>query len=184
MRSVAALSRAVKKYSFLGKIQWSCAPFAEVHFVFHFISFVFFLNWTLTTASILNHSNQFWWSCFSTFWSQKPLCNKKWSFWRQSGPDRQTSRWCDFVWAEWCCVLTMRKQLRTLGSTLLPPNAATSPSCRGIWMASWSSRLRWRWSVKPAAPDTCRKKSATTGNDRQHSCYLDCALGPAVIKSV
>ena len=39
-------------------------------------------------------------------------------------------------------VLTTRKQLRTLGSTLLPPKAATSPSWRGIWMASWSSRLR------------------------------------------
>lgn len=29
-------------------------------------------------------------------------------------------------------VLTMRKQLRTLGSTLLPPKAATSPNWRGI----------------------------------------------------
>lgn len=83
------------------------------------------------------------------------------------------------VWAEWRGgVLTIRKQLRTLGSTLLPPNAATSPSCRGIWMASWSSRLRWRWSVKPPAPDTCRNKSATTRSSRQHrffsicSCYL------------
>lgn len=68
-------------------------------------------------------------------------------------------------------VLTIRKQLRTLGSTLLPPNAATSPSCRGIWMASWSSRLRWRWSVKPPAPDTCRNKSATTGKDRRRSSF-------------
>lgn len=59
-------------------------------------------------------------------------------------------------------VLTMRKQLRTLGSTLLPPKAATSPSWRGIWMASWSSRLRWRWSVKPPGPDTWRNKSVTT----------------------
>lgn len=58
--------------------------------------------------------------------------------------------------------LTMRKQLRTLGSTLLPPKAATSPNWRGIWMASWSSRLRWRWSVKPPGPDTWRNKSATT----------------------
>lgn len=94
------------------------------------------------------------------------------------------------VWAEWRGgVLTIRKQLRTLGSTLLPPNAATSPSCRGIWMASWSSRLRWRWSVKPPAPDTCRNKSATTRSSRQHrffsicSCYLYCVLSTVVNSS-
>lgn len=85
-------------------------------------------------------------------------------FWRCSGPDGHACHECVLVWAERSNILTIRKQLRTLGSTLLPPNAATSPSCRGIWMASWSSRLRWRWSVKPPAPDTCRNTSASTRN--------------------
>lgn len=63
-------------------------------------------------------------------------------------------------WNACVTILTMRKQLRTLGSTLLPPKAATSPNWRGIWMASWSSRLRWRWSVKPPGPETWWNKSA------------------------
>lgn len=46
---------------------------------------------------------------------------------------------------------TCWKQLRTLGSMLEPPNAATSPSCLGIWMASWSRRPSCLWShVSPA----------------------------------
>lgn len=66
---------------------------------------------------------------------------------------------CSFYSENW---VTRRKQLRTLGSTLLPPKAATSPNWRGIWMASCSSRLRWRWSVSPPGPDTWRNKSENT----------------------
>lgn len=52
------------------------------------------------------------------------------------------------------------KQLRTEGSMLEPPNDATSPSCRGIWMESWSRRPRRRWSQKPVALATCLNKTA------------------------
>lgn len=52
-----------------------------------------------------------------------------------------------YVWGKHTCW----KQLRTLGSMLEPPKAATSPSCLGIWMASWSRRPSCLWShVSPA----------------------------------
>lgn len=155
--------------------------------------------WLSISASVSGHWNQSWW----VWWSSSPLQQQSADCRR---PPKQTNLLkavrrsvsevtvthvplvC--VWAEWRGgVLTIRKQLRTLGSTLLPPNAATSPSCRGIWMASWSSRLRWRWSVKPPAPDTCRNKSATTRSSRQHrffsicSCYLYCVLSTVVNSS-
>lgn len=57
-------------------------------------------------------------------------------------------------------ILTKRKQLRTLGSTLLPPKAATSPSWRGTWMASWSRTPRWRWSHWLPELATWLKRSA------------------------
>lgn len=50
-----------------------------------------------------------------------------------------------------CVKHTCWKQLRTLGSMLEPPKAATSPSCLGIWMASWSRSPSCLWShVSPA----------------------------------
>lgn len=64
-------------------------------------------------------------------------------------------------------VLTNRKQLRMLGSTLLPPKAATSPSCRGTWMASWSRTPRCRWSHRPPAFATWLKRSAVGWTGRQ-----------------
>lgn len=64
-------------------------------------------------------------------------------------------------------VLTNRKQLRMLGSTLLPPKAATSPSCRGTWMASWSRTPRCRWSHRPPAFATWLKRSAVGRTERQ-----------------
>ena len=62
---------------------------------------------------------------------------------------------------EGLCDLTCWKQLRTLGSMLLPPKAATSPSCRGIWIASWSSRPSCLWSHISVGPATSLKRSAT-----------------------
>lgn len=56
--------------------------------------------------------------------------------------------------------LTNWKQLRTLGSMLLPPNDATSPSCLGIWIESCSRRPRRRWSQNPVALATCLKRSS------------------------
>lgn len=77
------------------------------------------------------------------------------------------------VWGEWMagtkCVGARRtnwKQLRTEGSMLEPPKDATSPSCRGIWMESWSRRPRRRWSQKPVALATCLNK---TGGQRETS---------------
>lgn len=61
--------------------------------------------------------------------------------------------------------LTCWKQLRTLGSMLLPPNAATSPSCRGIWIASWSRRPSCLWSHISVGPATSLKRSATPTKD-------------------
>lgn len=59
------------------------------------------------------------------------------------------------------CYPTCWKQLRTLGSMLLPPKAATSPSCRGIWMASCSSRPSCLWSHISVGPATSLKRSET-----------------------
>lgn len=64
-------------------------------------------------------------------------------------------------------VLTNRKQLRMLGSTLLPPKAATSPSWRGTWMASWSRTPRCRWSHRPPAFATWLKRSAAGRTGRR-----------------
>lgn len=61
--------------------------------------------------------------------------------------------------------LTCWKQLRTLGSMLLPPKAATSPSCRGIWIASWSRRPSCLWSHISVGPATSLKRSATSTKD-------------------
>lgn len=58
--------------------------------------------------------------------------------------------------------LTCWKQLRTLGSMLLPPKAATSPSCRGIWIASCSRRPSCLWSHISVGPATSLKRSATS----------------------
>lgn len=55
------------------------------------------------------------------------------------------------------------KQLRTEGSMLEPPKEATSPSCRGIWMESWSRRPRRRWSQKPVPLATCLNKTGGQG---------------------
>lgn len=55
--------------------------------------------------------------------------------------------------------LTNWKQLLTLGSMLLPPKEATSPSCRGIWMESCSSSPSLRWSQKPVELATCLNRS-------------------------
>lgn len=69
-------------------------------------------------------------------------------------------------------VFTCWKQLRTLGSILLPPNAATSPSCRGIWMASWSSRPSCLWSHISVGPATSPKRSTRgTGKRLTSSAY-------------
>lgn len=54
---------------------------------------------------------------------------------------------------------TCWKQLRTLGSMLLPPKAATSPSCRGIWIASCSNRPSCLWSHISVGPATSLKRS-------------------------
>lgn len=54
---------------------------------------------------------------------------------------------------------TCWKQLRTLGSILLPPKAATSPSCRGIWIASCSNRPSCLWSHISVGPATSLKRS-------------------------
>ena len=72
------------------------------------------------------------------------------------------------VWSHWClrvfvCELTCWKQLRTLGSMLEPPKAATSPSCLGIWMASWSSRPSCLWSHVSPADATWLKRSEGVG---------------------
>lgn len=55
--------------------------------------------------------------------------------------------------------LTNWKQLLTLGSILLPPKEATSPSCRGIWMESCSRSPSRRWSQKPVELATCLNRS-------------------------
>lgn len=60
--------------------------------------------------------------------------------------------------------LTLAKQLRTLGSMLLPPNAATSPSWRGIWIQSWTSSPNFRWSVNPFVSAIRRKMTAKKQN--------------------
>lgn len=77
------------------------------------------------------------------------------------------------MWRDWMCGTkcvgarrTNWKQLRTEGSMLEPPKEATSPSCRGIWMESWSRRPRRRWSQKPVALATCLNK---TGGQRETS---------------
>lgn len=57
------------------------------------------------------------------------------------------------------CGRTCWKQLRTLGSMLEPPKAATSPSCLGIWMASWSSSPSCRWSQVSPDEATWLKRS-------------------------
>lgn len=41
--------------------------------------------------------------------------------------------------------LTYSKQLRTEGSILEPPNAATSPSCLGIIIMSYNNKPSFRW---------------------------------------
>lgn len=66
---------------------------------------------------------------------------------------------CIFYMAALQWLLTNWKQLRTLGSILLPPKDATSPSCLGIWMASCRRRPRRRWSQKPVALATSRNKT-------------------------
>lgn len=68
------------------------------------------------------------------------------------------------VWSAHICPLvcvkhTCWKQLRTLGSMLEPPKAATSPSCLGIWMASWSRRPSCLWSHVSPADATWLKRS-------------------------
>lgn len=73
-------------------------------------------------------------------------------------------------------VFTCWKQLRTLGSILLPPKAATSPSCRGIWMASWSKRPSCRWSHISVGPATSLKRSARRRGKRLTSICLKCSL--------
>lgn len=67
--------------------------------------------------------------------------------------------------------LTCWKQLRTLGSMLLPPKAATSPSCRGIWIASWSSRPSCLWSHISVGPATSLKRSVTPKKDTILFCF-------------
>jgi len=64
------------------------------------------------------------------------------------------------------CELTCWKQLRTLGSMLEPPKAATSPSCLGTWMASWSSRPSCLWSHVSPADATWLKRSEEWGEGR------------------
>lgn len=65
------------------------------------------------------------------------------------------------------CRRTCWKQLRTLGSMLEPPKAATSPSCLGIWMASWSSRPSCRWSHVSPADATWLKRPEQGGKVRK-----------------
>lgn len=76
---------------------------------------------------------------------------------------------------QWSFMLTCWKQLRTLGSILLPPKAATSPSCRGIWMASWSNRPSCLWSHISVGPATSLKRSAKRGKRLTLIC-LQCSF--------
>lgn len=76
----------------------------------------------------------------------------------------------------WMLMLTCWKQLRTLGSMLLPPKAATSPSCRGIWMASWSSRPSCRWSHISVGPATSLKRPTKGQNVTLPSTHSKCYL--------
>lgn len=73
---------------------------------------------------------------------------------------------------QWSFVFTCWKQLRTLGSMLLPPKAATSPSCRGIWMASWSKRPSCLWSHISVGPATSLKRSIRMRGQRLTSMCL------------
>lgn len=74
------------------------------------------------------------------------------------------------------CVFTCWKQLRTLGSILLPPKDATSPNCRGIWIASCSKRPSCRWSHISVGPATSLKRSARRRGKRLTSICLQCSL--------
>lgn len=75
--------------------------------------------------------------------------------------------------------LTNWKQLLTLGSMLLPPKEATSPSCRGIWMESCSSSPSRRWSQKPVELATCLNRSAGRRRTPEvKQCYQDVASSP------
>ena len=67
---------------------------------------------------------------------------------------------------------TCWKQLRTLGSMLLPPKAATSPSCRGIWIASCSNRPSCLWSHISVGPATSLKRS-TRKRGKQLTSHTD-----------
>lgn len=51
------------------------------------------------------------------------------------------------------------KQLRTDGSILEPPKAATSPSWRGTWMQSCKSSPNLRWSTNRFGSAISRNKS-------------------------
>lgn len=75
--------------------------------------------------------------------------------------------------------LTNWKQLLTLGSMLLPPKEATSPSCRGIWMESCSSSPSRRWSQKPVELATCLNRSGGRRRTPEvKHCYQDVASSP------
>lgn len=58
-------------------------------------------------------------------------------------------------------IITFSRQLCTLGSTLLPPNEATSPSCLGIRMQLRSRMVRRSWSTWPELSATSWNTSAT-----------------------
>lgn len=118
---------------------------------------------TMDCGSRLAHSRN--WDAsmadFPLLWGGRGRgCSESWTQ-LQWGTDPQHS--AAEGW-EPCPELTKRKQLRMLGSTLLPPNAATSPSWRGTWMASWSRTPRCRWSHSPPALATWLKRSAGTAD--------------------
>jgi len=69
-------------------------------------------------------------------------------------------------------MLTFSRQLRTLGSTLLPPKAAISPSCRGIWMHSCSSACSWCSLTRSFASATNRN-TAIRAQHTHHGIIFD-----------